>query len=697
VLIEPDEGQRDKIVSTLGLRVPPRELKHSDPLVQLRAVMGQWLPLGRNVLRAVVQQLPSAADSQAARLAHLCAPLAAIDLNDAGDARGGAVASVGDASDDTATGTLPQLRRAVEACDGAPEAPLLVHVAKMVYTAGVAGAHVSDAFVGLARLFCGTLEPGRGGRLTLQRVAADGMPTVPEEVAVDGLRLYVLMGRELVPTPRVIAGAVFGLGGLGDALIKSATLCSLPACPPFAPLALQGAPIVQVAVEPQQLGSLPRLEAGLRLLARADPSVDVAQLPSGEHVISTCGEVHLERCLHDLRTAFAPGLEIVVSPPIVPLRESVAADATGLAEAPTPSKLASVTMRALRLPAGVRAKLLENQLALKADLLVGSAWVTATPAGLAEESARSALAALRDSLRDEGHQWRELEPLSAALRGACANLLLCTASVAQALRGDAVGGEDGDGDEGGGGGSAGASGEGGVRSTYDQAASGGGGGSGGGMELLPSVLSGFQLAASSGPLCEEPLDDLAFVLEELVVPSAAAAAAAELQSGELEGQLIVATKEACRAALLACSPRVLEPVYLCELQTSQDSMGKTYGVLSKRRAQILSEELKEGTPIFTIRAHLPVAESFGFATDLRKTTSGAAHPQLVFAHFEALPQDPNFAVTSEEDQEALDDGDIPTINLARKLVDDVRRRKGLRVEEKVVQSATKQRTRTKMK
>ena len=107
--------------------------------------------------------------------------------------------------------------------------------------------------------------------------------------------------------------------------------------------------------------------------------------------------------------------------------------------------------------------------------------------------------------------------------------------------------------------------------------------------------------------------------------------------------------------------------------------------------------MKEGTNLFMIRAHLPVVESFGFATDLRKTTSGAAHPQLVFSHYEALQQDPNFKVATEEEQEALDDGDYDGVNLARKLVDDVRRRKGLRVEEKAVACATKQRTMSRKK
>ena len=115
-----------------------------------------------------------------------------------------------------------------------------------------------------------------------------------------------------------------GIGGLGTAVAKSATLSSVAACPSFVDLAAQSAPIVRVAVEPKQLGSLHALAAGLQMLSRADWSVEVAQLPSGEHVLGTCGEVHLERCLHDLRTTFAPGIELVVSPPIVPLRASLA-------------------------------------------------------------------------------------------------------------------------------------------------------------------------------------------------------------------------------------------------------------------------------------------------------------------------------------------------------------------------------------
>ena len=721
VVVDPDEALRAKIVATLGLDVPPRELKHADATVQLRAIMGAWLPLGNNVLRTVVQRLPSAAAAQAGRLHHLCPAL----LRPTPPAAEGLAEEAAAA----AKRDVAALRRSVEACDPSAGAPLLVHVAKMVYTGGVSGAHPDDTFVGFARVFSGTLRPCAGGVLhVLSEGGHAGGGGDERQVAVDALRLYVLMGRELVACESAGAGSVVGLGGLGAAVAKSATLSSVRACPDFARLAAQSAPIVRVAVEPKQLGSLSDLEEGLAMLGRADWSVEVAQLPSGEHVLGTCGEVHLERCLHDLRTTFAPGVELVVSPPIVPLRESVAPGAAGRASVTTTNKLCTLAARALCLPEPVVRLLDEHRDALRARLAAGgglldsgSAPTTTSPEAEGVAAATREIEAL---LRDAGKQWQGVVLASAAPLSTCANVLLLSERVAAELR-------EGDGDGGGCGGG------------------GGGGAAGGGAALLPSILSGFQVAAGSGPLCEEPMEGVAFVIEDLTlqkqpgaeavagegeaVASAAAAPAAELPpdataaaaaaaadanadpaaaaaaaspasegegafdggswgAGQLEGQLIVATKDACRSALLACATRVLEPVYLCELQASQESLGKTYGVLSKRRAAILSEELKEGLTIFTIQAHLPVVESFGFATDLRKNTSGAAHPQLVFSHYASMEQDPNFAVSSEADQEMLDDGDLPSVNLARKLVDDVRRRKGLRVEEKAVQHATKQRT-----
>jgi ribosome assembly protein 1 len=83
-----------------------------------------------------------------------------------------------------------------------------------------------------------------------------------------------------------------------------------------------------------------------------------------------------------------------------------------------------------------------------------------------------------------------------------------------------------------------------------------------------------------------------------------------------------------------------------------------------------------------------------FFSELRKKTSGVASPQLVFSHWSLMQQDPFFVPTTEDELAEFGAVDASP-NLVRTLVDGVRRRKGLHVEEKLVQSATKQRTLSK--
>src|SRR5690349_10355067 len=87
----------------------------------------------------------------------------------------------------------------------------------------------------------------------------------------------------------------------------------------------------------------------------------------------------------------------------------------------------------------------------------------------------------------------------------------------------------------------------------------------------------------------------------------------EHSSGGIGGQVISAMKEACRGAFLAKSPRLVEAMFLCEVQVAADAMGKVYPVLARRRAQVLRETVKDGTSLFSIQAYLPVVESFGFS------------------------------------------------------------------------------------
>jgi elongation factor 2 len=90
-------------------------------------------------------------------------------------------------------------------------------------------------------------------------------------------------------------------------------------------------------------------------------------------------------------------------------------------------------------------------------------------------------------------------------------------------------------------------------------------------------------------------------------------------------------------------------------------MGNVYGVLTKRRGHVFSEEQKPGTPQMTLLAYLPVLESFGFTADLRSNTGGKAFPQCSFDHWEPMTGDP------------YADG-----NKANETVCAVRKRKGLK-------------------
>lgn len=125
--------------------------------------------------------------------------------------------------------------------------------------------------------------------------------------------------------------------------------------------------------------------------------------------------------------------------------------------------------------------------------------------------------------------------------------------------------------------------------------------------------------------------------------------------------------------------------------TTAEVLGRVYGVITRRRGRILSEVMKEGTPFFTILALLPVAESFGFAEEIRKRTSGVAQPQLIFAGFEALDEDPFWVPATEEELEDL--GELADKeNVAKRYMDAVRGRKGLVVQGRKLIDAEKQKT-----
>ena len=192
------------------------------------------------------------------------------------------------------------------------------------------------------------------------------------------------------------------------------------------------------------------------------------------------------------------------------------------------------------------------------------------------------------------------------------------------------------------------------------------------------------MATQCGPLCAEPLAGVLVALQTHEVADSE-------NASTFPGQILSLVKDSISRGFLQWSPRLLLAYYSCELQTEAQSLGRVDGVLSKRRGKIVSEDIKDGTTLFTLIARLPVVESFGFVDELLKRTSGLATPQLVFAGFEVLDQDPFWVPSTETELEDL--GDLAERdNIAKMYMEGVRERKGMPIEKKVVEFAEKQKT-----
>jgi elongation factor G len=145
-------------------------------------------------------------------------------------------------------------------------------------------------------------------------------------------------------------------------------------------------------------------------------------------------------------------------------------------------------------------------------------------------------------------------------------------------------------------------------------------------EYIPSVDLGIQEAMESGVLAGYPVVDLRV---ELVDGSYH-----EVDSSEMAFK--VAGSMAFKSAMQRAKPKLLEPVMAVEVVTPEEYLGDVMGDLNSRRGHI--EHLEPRGNAQAIRARVPLATMFGYATDLRSTTQGRATFTMQFDRYEEVPQ-----------------------------------------------------------
>lgn len=738
IAVRKDKDKLPVIAEKLGLKLAARDLRVTDPKLQIKTVLGQWLPIDRSVLEMVVKHVPPPhciSEERAQRLLYPAnvelksLPPQTLALKESfkccNAQSENVIAFVSKMSPIHVT-QLPQnrpkrltdqelqqrrdeVRRRIEERKLQSEQTELDKLTEGVEqlstrtdTVEVAPEAIAEVerneyeFIAFARVFSGTLRrgmqlynltPKHDPRQPLHRVAE----TAPHATQVTVGELYMFMGGELQLLDEVPAGNIVGIGGLETHIVKTATLSSTLDCTSFSELSIMATPILRVAIEPVQPQDMPKLVKGLKLLNQADACVQVSVAPTGEHVITTLGEVHVEKCVHDLEQSYAK-IKVNVSKPIVSFRETIVPDATvdmvneaivktaddkdvtkKIAIQQTLNKLGTLRVIALPLPSAA-VELLEQHANVFKEL-------AATPRNsLLSEKFTALLASIKSQLilalsELQLHGLSSLttdelvERIWALGPRNCGTNILLNLSDYEQPDFWSTHSKSSDTD---------------VRNVNDPR-----------RDFNSSLVNGFQLTTGAGPLCEEPMQGVCFVVLEWSVQSEGEDLNAR-GFGPFSGQVLTAAKEVCRQAFQNQPQRLVTPMYSCNIVVNAEMLGKMYAVIGRRHGKILSGDLTQGSGNFAVTCLLPVIESFNFAQEMRKQTSGLACPQLMFSHWEVIDIDPFWLPTTEE--ELMHFGEkADSANRAKVYMDSVRRRKGLFVDEQVVEHAEKQRTLSKNK
>ena len=146
-------------------------------------------------------------------------------------------------------------------------------------------------------------------------------------------------------------------------------------------------------------------------------------------------------------------------------------------------------------------------------------------------------------------------------------------------------------------------------------------------EFIPAVEEGAREALASGPISGFPVVDAKLTLID--------GSYHETDSSKISFQ--IAGSMAARSLLTRARPTLLEPVMKLEVVSPGDFLGDVLGDLGRRRAQI--KNIEGVGDIQSVRAEIPLAESFGYANAIRSLTQGRASYTMEFDNYVEVPKE----------------------------------------------------------
>jgi elongation factor G len=144
-------------------------------------------------------------------------------------------------------------------------------------------------------------------------------------------------------------------------------------------------------------------------------------------------------------------------------------------------------------------------------------------------------------------------------------------------------------------------------------------------EFIPAVEKGVEEATENGPRAGYPMVDVRVTLVDGKYH--------EVDSSELAFK--VAGSIALKEAAARANPVLLEPIFRVEVVTPEEFMGDVIGDLNRRRGHVSGMEQRGNAQVVT--AYVPLAEMFGYVTDLRSNTQGRATSSMQFERYDEVP------------------------------------------------------------
>mmetsp|Transcript_1181 Transcript_1181/g.2255 ORF Transcript_1181/g.2255 Transcript_1181/m.2255 type:complete len:594 (+) Transcript_1181:750-2531(+) len=252
--------------------------------VLMKKIMQNWLPAHKAILEMIIDHLPSPEKSQQYRTEIIY------------------------------EGPIDDIySKSMKNCD--LSGPLMIYISKMIPNID------KSRFLAFGRIFSGSVKSG----MKIRIMGSSFIKGSKKDLFFTTVhRVILCMGRKFEPIDEVPCGNTVALAGLDQFILKNATITNSDNenAYPIKAMKFSVHPVVRRAINVCDPNNLPKLIDGMKRLSKSDPLVQCLE-DNGEYIIAGAGELHLEICLKDLKDDFLKGVELKISDPIVPYRESI--------------------------------------------------------------------------------------------------------------------------------------------------------------------------------------------------------------------------------------------------------------------------------------------------------------------------------------------------------------------------------------